>query len=390
MLSSPFERRGGGAQSFNPVAVFDSDLVTWYGNSVDELWRAQSSGGPVTLYQDGAGTTPVTAVEQFVGLVLDKSQLPLGTTGPTTGWIKHSGDGTVTFDGDLVTITGATVSTRVTPPPSWRPFRPGITRLRIVVTSLSGSWLLYTAGAPISVSGVGAFSNTSTSTNSTLDSVQGTGSISFRVVEVTEAPGYHLSQSTATARPKLIQRTDLSGSPFALRSDGTDDRLLSGTIDLAGVPGVQVIGTAVRTAGAARAVLAGFGDPISNTNGFSLEYATDGATADAGFRVRSGGSAGIAASASPLLTPMVLSGWWNASDKLGRSRINGGATQTAAGASGNTGLGSGALSVGARPAGTNGFAGDIFALPMIVKRLMTPAELSAAEKAFGKSIGVLQ
>lgn len=71
-LGSPLERRRGGA-TFNPVAVFGSDLVTWYGNSVDDLWRAQSSGGPVTLYQDSAGLTPVTATGQSVGWVVDQS-----------------------------------------------------------------------------------------------------------------------------------------------------------------------------------------------------------------------------------------------------------------------------------------------------------------------------
>src|SRR3990167_8241272 len=50
-----------------------------------------------TMYQDSAGTTPVTAVEQSVGLILDKSKgLVLGpelvTNGgfdsDTTGWTK--------------------------------------------------------------------------------------------------------------------------------------------------------------------------------------------------------------------------------------------------------------------------------------------------------------
>ena len=73
-IRSLFDRRSsGGAATFNPVAVFGSSLATWYGNSVDELWAAQSTGGPVTLYQDNAGATPVTAIGQSVGRVNDLS-----------------------------------------------------------------------------------------------------------------------------------------------------------------------------------------------------------------------------------------------------------------------------------------------------------------------------
>jgi hypothetical protein len=46
-----------------------------------------------TLFTDSAGTTPVTAVEQFVGLMLDKSkglvlgsELATGILGSTSGW----------------------------------------------------------------------------------------------------------------------------------------------------------------------------------------------------------------------------------------------------------------------------------------------------------------
>lgn len=74
-LGSPLERRRGGTvvPAFDPVAVFGADLVTWYGNSIHELWAAQSTGGPVTLYQDSAGATPVTATGQSVGRVVDQS-----------------------------------------------------------------------------------------------------------------------------------------------------------------------------------------------------------------------------------------------------------------------------------------------------------------------------
>jgi hypothetical protein len=71
-----------------------------------------------TLFQNAAGTTPVTAVEQPVRLMLDKSKgLVLGSdvvtngtfTGGGTGWAPTtSGTGTVTFASDKCTITSPT------------------------------------------------------------------------------------------------------------------------------------------------------------------------------------------------------------------------------------------------------------------------------------------
>jgi hypothetical protein len=58
---------------FDPVSTFGADLVTYYGKSVNELWTVQSGGGAVTLYQDNAGATPVTATGQTVGRINDLS-----------------------------------------------------------------------------------------------------------------------------------------------------------------------------------------------------------------------------------------------------------------------------------------------------------------------------
>ena len=76
----------GAAYEFSPSELFAAgEQGAWYDPSDYS-----------TLFQDSAGTTPVTAVEQSVGLMLDKSQgLVLGSElvtngGPgfttTTGW----------------------------------------------------------------------------------------------------------------------------------------------------------------------------------------------------------------------------------------------------------------------------------------------------------------
>ena len=75
--------------SFSPISLFDTGVQgAWYDPT--DL---------TTLYQDAAGTTPVTAMEQPVGMILDKSKgLVLGSELVTngdfatdTGWTKGTG-----------------------------------------------------------------------------------------------------------------------------------------------------------------------------------------------------------------------------------------------------------------------------------------------------------
>jgi len=57
--------------AFSPASLFaDGEQGVWYDPS-----------DMTTLFQDSSGTTPVTAVEQPVGLMLDKSKSGVGTYG---------------------------------------------------------------------------------------------------------------------------------------------------------------------------------------------------------------------------------------------------------------------------------------------------------------------
>ena len=60
-----------GSVAFTPLSLFAAgEQGVWYDNS-----------DFTTLFQDAAGTTPVTGYEQFVGLRLDKSKAGVGTNG---------------------------------------------------------------------------------------------------------------------------------------------------------------------------------------------------------------------------------------------------------------------------------------------------------------------
>jgi len=74
-------RRRGAITAFSPSQLFASNE--------QGLWLDPSDTS--TLFQDSAGTTPVTAVEQAVGLMLDKSKGLLSST--NTGFTPASGAG---------------------------------------------------------------------------------------------------------------------------------------------------------------------------------------------------------------------------------------------------------------------------------------------------------
>ena len=92
-------------------------VLNWFAAGEQGAWYDPSD--LTTLFQDSAGTTPVTAVEQPVGLMLDKSKgLALGAELVTngdfatdTGWNKGVG---VTISGGRINYVGFTTSTTPT------------------------------------------------------------------------------------------------------------------------------------------------------------------------------------------------------------------------------------------------------------------------------------
>jgi hypothetical protein len=194
--------RPSGPLGFNPASLFaNGEEGAWYDPS--DL---------TTLYQDAAGTTPVTGTGQPVGLMLDKSKggvsaTELVTNGTfdagLTGWTSGGYDpatldsGGAKIERDAVT-NSALVQTNV--------FVVGKT-YRISYDVLSGSGntgasLLIVGQNADSVPGSYSFVHTATTTGfearcyinnyATIDNIS-----------VRELPGNHATQSTPTARPTL-------------------------------------------------------------------------------------------------------------------------------------------------------------------------------------------
>ena len=170
-----------------------------------------------TLFQDSAGTIPVTGMEQPVGLMLDKSKgLVRGAdsrdtgapsafgTPPSAATYNAAGEGTASrTDGSnfsYVTFTGVTIgkSYEITVRNS------GGSNLSVRTSSIGTVLFTVPAGATLTgrvvPAGLGALS-VAPDTNGS--------SISFTVLSVRELPGNHATQATAASRPILTARKNL-------------------------------------------------------------------------------------------------------------------------------------------------------------------------------------
>jgi hypothetical protein len=201
----------GATEAFSPLSLFTS--------GVQGAWYDPSDYN--TLFQDSAGTTPVTAVEQPVGLMLDKSQgLVLGSEVTTNGgfatdtdWTKGAG---VTISGGTMNFSAATSNTfqrEATEDSSGKVYE-----YTIVVSSVSGGNLV--AGINSSPPGSADFpAITAAGTYTYRRRYAGTTAYFYIVatgftgsidsVSCKAVLGNHASQATSASRPVLRARYNL-------------------------------------------------------------------------------------------------------------------------------------------------------------------------------------
>ena len=183
------------------------------------------------LYQDSAGTTPVTAVEQPVGLMLDKSQgLVLGSelvtngdfSGGTTGWTAGNSATLSTTGGKLSVVNGAvslgqgrqTITTV-----AGKTYKLSVTftsvsasRGYVFVGTFAGDNSRFSAG-PLTTSQTvtGYFTAAGTSTYLSIGNADNSIGleVQFDDVTVKDIAGNHASQATSASRPILRARYNL-------------------------------------------------------------------------------------------------------------------------------------------------------------------------------------
>lgn len=238
----------GLSMTFNPVLaalmsariVPSFDPLTLFAAGEPGVWYDPSDFS--TLFQDAAGTTPVTAVGQPVGLMLDKSKgLVLGPELVTNGDFS---DGLAGWSqtGTSWSPVGGTAKNDGT---------AGLLYKQAIVTV--GAWVVVectiadkgTAGSlSISLSDGGATASFSSASlvNGQRVSVRGVKTVNGSVyffgqggwngaitnISIRELPGNHASQTTATSRPVLSARYNLltkteqfDDAAWAKYADGT-------------------------------------------------------------------------------------------------------------------------------------------------------------------------
>jgi len=192
------------AESYQRITDFTSDFLAAFPTHA--------------LYQDAAGTTPVTALGQPVGLALDKSRGGLANLGPSriaNGAVGLTGTATAaTYN----TTTGAGTAVRVDPSNQSFVQFSGLTAnaLCLITVQNTGANSLTVrtgvdSGAIFATVAAGAATRMigQASAGGQIAIVPSTGTIAFTVLGFNEVPGVHAIQATSASRPALDARVNL-------------------------------------------------------------------------------------------------------------------------------------------------------------------------------------
>ncbi len=361
--------------SFSPLSLFAaSEPGLWY-----------DFGDLSTLFQDAAGTTPVTAAGQSVGLVLDKSKgLVLGAELVTNGG----------FDTDIAGWTAANLGTGAAA--AWSSNYAGSAALPRV--DASNNARIYQNHATVAgraykvtfdvktadgvIIGIGTTNaGTDTLAATTVNGSQtasvifvatgATSSLSFhgRVdgattyidnISVRELPGNHATQSTSLSRPTY--QVDSNGRGHLL-FDGSDDFLVTPTIT-PGTDKAQVFAGVRKLSDAGQAAVLALGN-ITQSGGLEMFAPTEAGGASLNFSAN-GGVTFVQAPATDYAAPVtaVATGTVNFALATGEvvTRINGSVGATSTGDAGTANLRSDALYIGRRGGTSIPFNGRIYSL----------------------------
>jgi len=270
-------------RGFNPRSLFAA--------GEQGIWLDPSDFS--TLFQDSAGTTPVTAVGQPVGLALDKRLgLARGSELSTNdfssnldGWyvganitsaVASGGEAVVTFAGSMTSTAG-----------NWFGLSGSYTAGDFYEVVFDARYISGPAGNLQCGAGFVNNLNISSATNAgvktryrtfaygsasspyaTIEFGGPTGSVwAIDNVSVKKLPGNHAYQTTSASRPTLQQD---SNGMYYLSFDGTDDSMATPSIDFTGTDKVTVWAGAKSNSAAANGTLVELSSTIGAGNPGSM------------------------------------------------------------------------------------------------------------------------
>ena len=344
-----------------------------------------------TLFQDAAGTTPVTALGQPVGLALDKRLgLALGpelvTNGDfaagATGWTIVGNDAThiATFAGGTLRYQSDTTSPvlQISQPNKLTAGR--FYRITTVCSSYT-SGLLKCDGTnnPVICSGTGTTVSYLLASSTTLSINRNSANVDLTLdsISVREIAGNHAYQTTLAARPTLQQD---SNGLYYLSFDGTDDGMVTPSIDFTGTDKMTVWAGVRKNSDAAAGLVVELSAAIGSNNGAFAALAPASAAANAQYASK--GTTQSSATPSGLTSPVtfVLCGQSSISGPSVSARINGVVAASNAFSQGTGTYGNYPLYIGRRGGTSLPFNGRIYQL--IVRGAASNAGQIAAGEAY--------
>ena len=351
-----------------------------------------------TLYQDAAGTIPVTSVGQPVGLILDKSKgLTVGAELNATALPKITGNAPVaTYNSTtkVGTVNRVDVSNQSfiilssAVGGKWYYVSVKNTGLSQIALRNSNNFGVDTTIANISPNGT-FIGYVYVATNYVLGIASALGEGTFIVNTVKEIAGNHAYQTVSASRP-ILQRNATTGA-YYLAFDGSDDFLVTNSIDFTATDKVSLFTGVRKLSDAAPSVLVELSASIANVGTFNIQAPRTGNSYGVGVRGSTLNAVDYSTYTAPISNVISLKLTTSATNYLGAimGRFDGvntaGSANSSAASIGN--YGNYPLYIGRRGGTSLPFNGHLYGL-IGIGRLTTDSETAALEKVIAKNTGV--
>ena len=357
-----------------------------------------------TMFQDAAGTIPVTAAGQPVGLMLDKSKglvlgLETNTNASFNDWSGGRPVGYSLFKNDTTTFIEQSINgvrMRSTDGANVQLTR-GIAAgkyYEVVInvdSLLSGSVALESRGTRVKLiasSGVHTFRFYALSTGLDLKRGVGVTDFTIRSLSIKELAGNHAYSTTSASRP-ILRKNAVTGANY-LEFDGSDDSLQTNNINFTATNNVSLFAGVRKLRDASTAVLCELSDNSTNINGTFALFAPT--TPNALYQFRSKGTLATVFAMSPANTypaphTAVLTGLGSTALNLAVLRLDGVQLASRSTAQGVHVYGNYPLYIGRRAGTSLPFNGHLYSL-IGVGKLVSEDEVVAIEKELAKQAGV--